>query len=245
MNSHPTQLLYSFLYLLLLNHRNPRPFACVTQIVCDPLQAYSQSSSSLSSSIFAAAILSLFSSFGEPAALLVVPETISYEASLEDTDLVSSSWVWGVFCFVGVAALSSSSSESSEPQVRSSSVVCVAPVLRDFPPSDFFLLDDLAQKHPFLRRYRTPLQTRRTRHYQDRNTSALSEDVDGAVTVTASRRKDFMFVPNLSSASSAASSAAWIFCRFMFAVAAVALERNSETSDVASLTMSAGIRFRG
>lgn len=35
----------------------------------------------------------------------------------------------GVFSFVGVGALSSSSSESSEPHVRSSSVVWVAPVI--------------------------------------------------------------------------------------------------------------------
>lgn len=68
----------------------------------------------------------------------------------------------------------------------------------------------------------------------------MDEEDEGAVTVTASRRKDFMFVPNLRSASSAASSAAWIFWRLRFAVAVTALERSNETRDVASFTMSAG-----
>lgn len=65
-------------------------------------------------------------------------------------------------------------------------------------------------------------------------------EVEGAVTVTASRRKDLMPVPNLRSASSAASSAACIFWRLRFAVAAVALERRRETREEASFTISAG-----
>jgi hypothetical protein len=65
----------------------------------------------------------------------------------------------------------------------------------------------------------------------------VDEVLEGAVTVTASRRKERMFVPNFKRASSAASSAAWIFLRLSFAAA---VRRSRDTIEEASLTMSAG-----